>query len=61
MRLFKSFAASLLLMLAGATAVEVGAMNLIDPFICKTIIEKLPEKMEEYKIDKLSDIIGGVL
>ncbi len=49
------------MMLAGATAVEVGAMNLIDPFICKTIIEELPKKMEEYKIDKLSDIIGGVL
>ena len=49
------------MMLAGATAVEVGAMNLVDPFICKTIIEELPQKMEEYKIDKLSDIIGGVL
>ncbi|MBE7091773.1 MAG: dihydroorotate dehydrogenase [Clostridiales bacterium] len=49
------------MMLAGATAVEVGAMNLVDPFICKTIIEELPKKMEEYKIDKLSDIIGGVL
>ena len=49
------------MMLAGATAVEVGAMNLVDPFICKTIIEELPKKMEAYKIDKLSDIIGGVL
>ncbi len=49
------------MMLAGATAVEVGAMNLIDPFACKKIIEELPKKMEEYKIDKLSDIIGGVL
>jgi len=37
------------MMLAGATAVEVGAMNLVDPFICKTIIEELPKKMEEYK------------
>ena len=49
------------MMLAGATAVEVGAMNLIEPFACKNIIEELPQKMEEYKIDKLSDIIGGVL
>ncbi len=49
------------MMLAGATAVEVGAMNLIEPFACKNIIEELPKKMEEYKIDKLSDIIGGVL
>ena len=49
------------MMLAGATAVEVGAMNLIEPFACKNIIEELPKKMEEYKIEKLSDIIGGVL
>ena len=49
------------MMLAGATAVEVGAMNLVEPFACKNIIEQLPKKMEEYKIDKLSDIIGGVL
>ena len=46
------------MMLAGATAVEVGAMNLVDPFICKTIIEQLPEVMAKYKIDSLSDIIG---
>ena len=46
------------MMLAGATAVEVGAMNLVDPFICKTIIEKLPEVMAKYKIEALSDIIG---
>ncbi len=49
------------MMLAGATAVEVGAMNLIEPFACKNIIEELPRKMEEYKIDNLRDIIGGVL
>ncbi len=49
------------MMLAGATAVEVGAMNLIEPFACKNIIEELPKKMEEYKIDNLRDIIGGVL
>ncbi len=48
------------LMLAGATAVEVGAANLIDPFASKTIIEDLPKVMDKYKIDNLSDIIGGV-
>ena len=48
------------LMLAGATAVEVGAANLIDPFACKNIIEALPRVMEEYKINSLSEIIGGV-
>ena len=49
------------MMLAGATAVEVGAMNLIEPFACKNIIEELPKKMEEYKIENLRDIIGGIL
>ena len=48
------------LMLAGATAVEVGAANLIDPFACKNIIEDLTIVMEEYKINSLSEIIGGV-
>ena len=48
------------LMLAGATAVEVGAANLIDPYACKNIIEDLPRVMEEYKINSLSEIIGGV-
>ena len=48
------------MMLAGATAVEVGAANLIDPWACKTIIEDLPRVMKEYKIENLSDIIGGV-
>lgn len=47
------------MMLAGACAVQVGAANLIDPFACKTIIEELPSVMEKYKIEKLSDIIGG--
>ena len=47
------------MMLAGASAVEVGAANLIDPFACKNIAEELPSVMEKYKIDKLSDIIGG--
>ena len=48
------------LMLAGATAVEVGAANLVDPYICKKIIEELPAVCDKYGIDKLSDIIGGV-
>ena len=47
------------LMLAGATAVEVGAANLVEPFACKNIIEDLPKVMEKYKINNLSDIIGG--
>ncbi len=48
------------MMLAGATAVEIGAQNLVDPFACKTIIEELPMVMEKYRIENLSDIIGGV-
>ncbi len=47
------------MMLAGATAVEVGAANLVDPFVCRNIIRKLPEVMEQYGIDSLTDIIGG--
>ncbi len=46
-------------MLAGATAVEVGAANLIDPFACKKIVEDLPCVMDKYGINKLTDIIGG--
>ena len=48
------------MMLAGAAAVEVGAANLVDPFVCKTIVEELPRVMEKYKIENLKDIIGGV-
>lgn len=48
------------MMMAGATAVQVGAMNLVDPYICKTIIEELPAEMERLRIDRLSDIIGIV-
>ena len=48
------------MMLAGATAVEVGTANLIDPEASKKIIEELPEKMSEYGIDNLKSIIGGV-
>lgn len=46
------------MMMCGATAVQIGAANLIDPFVCKNIIEQLPERMDKYKIDKLTDIIG---
>ena len=47
------------IMLAGATAVQVGAANLVDPFACKTIIEDLPKVMEKYNIKDLNEIIGG--
>ena len=47
------------MMLAGATAVEIGAANLIDPFICKKILEDLPAVMQKYGINNLKDIIGG--
>ena len=49
------------MMMAGASAVEVGAMNLKDPFIMKRIIEKLPEAMDRYGISRLTDIIGCAL
>ena len=48
------------MMLAGATAVEVGAANLVNPYICRDIVRDLPEVMEKYRIENLSDIIGGV-
>ena len=48
------------MMLAGATAVEVGAANLVNPFACRDIIDKLPEVMDKYRINTLSEIIGGV-
>lgn len=47
------------MMLAGATAVEIGAANLVDPFVCRNIIEALPEAMNEYGINNLNEIIGG--
>lgn len=43
---------------AGASAVQVGAQNLVDPWACPKIIEELPFKMDEYGIENLSDIIG---
>ena len=48
------------MMLAGATAVEVGAANLINPYACRDIIIDLPKAMDKYGIENLSDIIGGV-
>ena len=47
------------MMLAGATAVEIGAANLVDPFVCRDIINNLPEVMDRYRIENLKDIIGG--
>lgn len=47
------------MMLAGATAVEVGAQNLVDPYACRDIVNDLPRVMQKYGITKLSDIIGG--
>ena len=47
------------LMLAGATAVEVGAENLVNPYACRDIINALPAAMEKYGINNLKDIIGG--
>ena len=46
------------MMLAGATAVEVGAANLVDPYACRDIINDLPRVMEKYRINSLSEIIG---
>lgn len=47
------------MMMAGATAVEVGAANLIEPYACKNIIDELPIVMEKYGIKNLNEIIGG--
>ena len=46
-------------MLAGATAVQVGAANLVEPFACREIVERLPVVMQAYGIERLSDVIGG--
>lgn len=48
------------MMMAGATAVQVGAANLVDPYVCKNIIEALPRECEKLGIEKISDIIGVV-
>ena len=47
------------MLLAGATAVEVGAANLVNPYACRDIVEALPAVMEKYKINALKEIIGG--
>ena len=47
------------MMLAGATAVQVGAANLVDPYACKKIVEDLPRVMNDLRIDSLSEITGG--
>ena len=46
-------------MLAGATAVEVGAANLVNPYACRDIINDLPRVMKKYNINSLEEIIGG--
>ena len=46
-------------MLAGATAVGVGAANLTEPFACKHIVEELPAAMARYGVENLTEIIGG--
>ena len=48
------------MMLAGATAVQVGAANLVNPFVCRDIINDLPSVMDKYGIEDLKSIIGGV-
>ena len=47
------------LMMAGATAVQVGAANLVDPYACKTIIEDLPNELAKLNIKDINEIIGG--
>ena len=47
------------MMLAGATAVQIGAANLVEPYVCRDVVADLPRVMTKYKIDSLQDIIGG--
>ena len=47
------------MMLAGATAVQVGAANLVNPYACRDIVAQLPAVMEKYRIDRLADIVGA--
>ena len=47
------------MMLAGATAVQVGAYNLVEPYACRNIVRDLPDTMKKYGIQNLSEIIGG--
>lgn len=48
------------MMMAGASAVQVGAANLVNPYVCKEIIEELPALMDRLGIERLSDIVGIV-
>lgn len=48
------------MMMAGATAVEVGAANLVNPYVCRDIIRELPAAMDKYNINTLREIIGGI-
>ena len=47
------------MMTAGATAVQIGAANLVDPFICRDIISELPARLDHYGIENISDLTGG--
>lgn len=47
------------MILAGASVVEIGSANLVDPYACKRIVEDLPKEMEKYNIQSLKSIIGG--
>ena len=49
------------MMMAGASAVEIGAANLVNPYICKEIIDRLPELLSQLGIDKITDIIGTTI
>lgn len=46
------------MMMAGASAVEIGAANLVDPYVCRDIVDQLPELLTLLNIDKITDIIG---
>ena len=48
------------MMYAGATAVQIGAANLVNPYVCKQIIEELPNVMKKYGIENIKDVIGVV-
>ena len=45
--------------MAGATAIQIGSGNLIDPYICRKVIDDLPNLMDKLEINKLEEIIGG--
>ena len=47
------------MMMAGASAVQIGAANLVDPYICRDIVRDLPRVMDLYGINTLKEIIGG--